>query len=67
MRLEGFELRTFRRAVRASNEEGGCHPTVKISDPELLLSERTAGSKMEKRLRERRPSDRPISRRGFKA
>jgi hypothetical protein len=29
------------------------------SDPELFLSKRTAGKKMEKRLRERRSSDWP--------
>jgi hypothetical protein len=29
------------------------HPTGKNSDPELFLSKRTAGTKMEKRLRER--------------
>ena len=40
-------------------EGWGCHPTVKNSDPELFLSKRTAGTKMEKRLRERRSSDRP--------
>jgi hypothetical protein len=37
----------------------GCHPTVKNSDPELLLSEGTAGSNMERSLRKRRSSDRP--------
>jgi hypothetical protein len=35
----------------------GCYPTVKNSDPELFLSERTAGTKMEKSLRKRRSSD----------
>ena len=45
---------------RGHQVEGwGCHPTVKNSDPELFLSERTAGSKMEKSLRKRRSSDRP--------
>jgi hypothetical protein len=43
----------------------------KNSDPELSLSKRTAGTKMEKRLRERWSSDQPnlgsISRGGFKA
>ena len=38
-------------------EGWGCHPTVKNSDPELFLSKRTAGTKREKRLREKRPSD----------
>jgi hypothetical protein len=37
----------------------GFHPIVKTSDSELSLSERTAGTKMEKRLRKRRSSDRP--------
>jgi hypothetical protein len=31
----------------------GSLPTVKISDPELFLSKRTTGTKMEKRLKER--------------
>ena len=31
-------------------EGWGCHPTVKISDPELFLSKRTAGTNVEKRL-----------------
>jgi hypothetical protein len=29
-------------------EGWGCHPTVKNSDPELFLSKRTVGTKMEK-------------------
>jgi hypothetical protein len=32
---------------------------VKNSDPELFLSKRTVGTKMKKRLRERRLSDQP--------
>jgi hypothetical protein len=51
-------------------EEWVCYPTVKNSDPELFLSKRTAGTKMEKILRERRSSDRhklgSISRGGSK-
>ena len=44
-----------------------CHPTVKNSDPELFLSKRTAGTKMEKSLRERQFSEmESISRRVFK-
>jgi hypothetical protein len=39
-------------------EEWGCHPTVKGSDPELFLSEGTAGPKMENSMRER-SNDRP--------
>ena len=35
------------------------HSTVKNSDPELFLCKRTARTKMEKSLRERRFSDRP--------
>ena len=52
-------------------EQWGCHPTVKNSDPELFLSKRNSGTKMEKRGRERRPSDQlnldSISREGSKA
>jgi hypothetical protein len=40
-------------------EGWGCHPTVKNSVTELFLSEGTAGTKMEKSMRERRTSDRP--------
>ena len=39
-------------------EGWGCHPTVKNSDSELFLSERTEGTKMEKRLGKGRSSDR---------
>jgi hypothetical protein len=35
-------------------------PTVKFSDPELFLSKRTAGTKMEKKMKERWSSDWPI-------
>ena len=42
-----------------SSEGWGCYPTVKISDPELFLSGRTVGTKMEKSLRKRRSSDMP--------
>jgi hypothetical protein len=34
-----------------------CHFTVKNFDPELFLSKRTSGTKTEKRLWERTPSD----------
>ena len=49
------ELResTSSRKTGHQDEGWGCHPIVKKSDPELFLSERTAETKMEKRLRER--------------
>jgi hypothetical protein len=50
-------------------EGWGYHPTVKNSDPELFLSKRTAGTRME-RLRESQFNDwtnlGSISREGFK-
>ena len=52
-------------------ERWGCHLTGKSTDTELFLCKRTAGTKMEKRLRERWTSDQPnlgsISRGGSKA
>jgi hypothetical protein len=45
------------RKTKHQVEEWGCHLTVKISVPELFLSKRTAGTKMENKLRERRFSD----------
>ena len=44
---------TSNRKTEHQVERWGCHPTVKNSDPELFLSERTAGTKMEKSLREK--------------
>jgi hypothetical protein len=44
---------------RKTGYQWGCHLTVKNSDPELFLSKRTAGTKMEKRQREMRFSDWP--------
>jgi hypothetical protein len=40
-------------------EGWGCCPIVNTSDPELFLSEGTAGTKMEKSLRKRWPSNQP--------
>jgi hypothetical protein len=40
-------------------EGQGYYPTVKISDSELLMSKGTAGTKMERRLKERLPMIRP--------
>jgi hypothetical protein len=40
-------------------EGQGYQPTVKIPEPELFLSKRTAGTKMEKRLRERQANEGP--------
>jgi hypothetical protein len=46
---------TSSRKIGYHQMEGwGCQPTVKNSDPELFLSKRTGGKKMEKNLRQRR-------------
>ena len=62
---------TSSRKIGHQVERWGYHPTVKNSDPESFLSKRTAGTKMEKSLRERRSSDRSklefISKRSSKA
>jgi hypothetical protein len=47
------------RKTRHQVEGWGCHPTVKNIVPELFLSKRTAGTKMEKRLRKRRSRTSP--------
>ena len=64
-------MSTSSRKTGHKVEGWSCHPTVKNSDPELFLSKRTAETKMEKRLWERRSSDQPklepISRGGSKA
>jgi hypothetical protein len=38
------------RKIGHQVERWGFHPTIKNSDPELILSKRNAGTKMEKRL-----------------
>ena len=62
---------TSRRKTGHQVEGWGCQPGVKNTDLELFLSKRTTGSKLEKRMRERRSSDqsnlRSISRGGSKA
>jgi hypothetical protein len=59
MSYSGERESTSSRKTGHQVEGCGCHPTVKNSDPALFLSERTAGSKMEKSLRKRMSSDRP--------
>ena len=44
---------TSSRKIGHQVEGWGCHARVKNSEPELFLSKRTAGTKMEKRLRAR--------------
>jgi hypothetical protein len=44
------------RKTRHQVEKCRCHPTVKNSDSELFLSERTAGTKIEMRLRVTSPN-----------
>jgi len=41
------------RKTRHQVERWCCYPTVKNSDPELFLSQRTSGTKIEKSLRKR--------------
>jgi hypothetical protein len=48
---------TSNRKTGHQMEEWGCQLTVTNSDPELFLSKRTAGIKVEKRVRKRRFSD----------
>jgi hypothetical protein len=48
---------TSSRKTRYQVEGWGCHPMVKNTNSELFLSKGTAGTKIEKRLRERRSSD----------
>jgi hypothetical protein len=66
-----LEESTGRIRTRNKMEEWGCHHTVKKSEPELFLPKTTAGTKMEKRLKERQSNNWPklesISRRGAKA
>ena len=55
------ELKEFTSSRKTGHqvERWGCHPTVKNSDSELFLFKGTTGTKMEKRLRERRSSEWP--------
>jgi hypothetical protein len=54
-----WELVASTSSRKLSSEGWGCNPTVKNSDSELFLSKRTAGTKMEKSIWERRSSDQP--------
>ena len=53
--IVGIVESTSSRKASHQVEGWGCHPPVKNSDPELVLSERTAGTKMEKSLRKGGP------------
>ena len=48
---------TSSRKTRHQVKGGCCHPIVKNSNPGLLLTKSTAGTKMENRLKERLSSD----------
>jgi hypothetical protein len=50
---------TFSGKTEHRVEEWDCNHTFKISDTELFLSKRTGGTKLPKRLKKRRSSDRP--------
>ena len=62
---------TFNRKTENKVEEQACHPTSKNYYSELFLTKRTAGTKMEKKLRKNRSNNLPslesISRGGTKA
>jgi hypothetical protein len=55
------EIIEFTSSKKTGHQVEGwhCHFTVKNSDPELFLSERPTGTKMEKSLRKRMSNDRP--------
>jgi len=50
---------TSSRKTGHQTEGWSYHSTLKMSDPELSQSERTAGTNIEKRLRRKRSSDKP--------
>ena len=56
-----MELKVFTSSRQIEPQVEGCgyEPTVKISDLELFQSKRSAGTKMEMRLKERESSDYP--------
>ena len=60
-RLNGGDLSQYEQWWEEGTQVEGSdyQPTVKISDPELFLSERTAGTKMMTSLRKKRSSGRP--------
>jgi hypothetical protein len=62
---------TYNRKTEYQLESWSCHHTVNKSDPELFLTKRNAGTKIENNLREMRSNNRTklgsISREGSKA
>jgi hypothetical protein len=48
------EIKESTSSEKTGNQEEGCHPTVKNSDPEFFLPKKTSGTNIQKKQRESR-------------